>query len=104
MNYQRRKDSFPIGLLAGTAVPVSVYGVLLLIYDLLDSSGMISDVGFAEDFRTRTLMLFSICANLVLLSYFRKRNMDNAMRGVVFPTLVFVILWFIFYGRHILHL
>ncbi len=104
MNYKRRKDSFLIGLLAGTAVPITAYGILLFLYDLLDSSDIISDVGFAEDFRTRTLMLFSICANLALLSYFRKRNMDHSMRGVVFPTLLFVILWFIFYGRHILHL
>lgn len=104
MTYPRRKDRFLTGLLAGALAPIAAYGILLFMYDLLDQSGIISDIGFADDFRTRTLMLFAICANLLLLNYFQKKHMDHAMRGVVFPTLFFVILWFVLYGRHILNL
>ncbi len=101
---ERKKDSFLIGLAAGICIPVASYGVLLFLYDMLDKSEIISDIGFAEDFRTRTLLLFAICGNLITLSFFRKRRMDNSMRGVVFPTMIFVALWFIFYGRHMLSL
>lgn len=104
MKNSRKKDKFIIGLLSGAVVPVVAYGILLFIYDYLDKSKIISDIGFAEDFRTRTLMLFSICANLILLNYFRRRYMDNSMRGVIFPTLICMILWFYFYGKDILQL
>jgi hypothetical protein len=100
----RKKDKFWIGLLSGLAVPVVAYGILLFLYDLLEDSKLISDIGFASDFRTRTLMLFAICGNLILLNYFRKGYMDNSMRGVVFPTLLFMVLWFIYYGRNLLNL
>lgn len=103
-NMKKKKDSFLIGLLSATAAPIACYGILLLIYDTLDHSGIISDIGFASDFRTRTLMLFSICANLILMNVFRKRHMDNSMRGVVFPTMIFIAIWFYFYGRNLLDL
>lgn len=102
--FDRRKDLFWIGLIAGTLVPVAAYGILLLIYDGLEEWAVISDIGFAEDFRTRTLILFAICANIFVLNYFRKRYMDNSMRGVVFPTLLFMLGWFYFFGRQIIGL
>ena len=49
-----KKDSVWIGLMVGLILPIVVYLLLLLIYQLMDTMGLFSDVGFAEDFRTRT--------------------------------------------------
>jgi len=38
------------------------------------------------------------------LQYFYKKYWDNAMRGIVFPTLIFVGLWMYLYGFELLNL
>ena len=66
-----KKDSVWFGIALGLLVPVAVYALLITIYTLLDSMGIFSDVGFAEDFRIRTLALFAVCANLVMMQRFK---------------------------------
>ena len=46
-----QKDSVWLGIGLGILIPAVVYALLLTIYTLLDTMGVFSDVGFAEDFR-----------------------------------------------------
>jgi hypothetical protein len=98
------RDSFMFGFILALIFPVVMYGVLLAIYDGLEDVLLASDLGFAEDFRTRTLMLIAICCNLILFHLYQKWGRDTTMRGMVFPTLLFVVYWFVMYGRHLVGL
>jgi hypothetical protein len=98
------RDSFLLGLVVGTAFPVMVYGILLTLYDWLEIRLLASDVGMSPDFRFRTLMLVAICANLLPFNIYRRWSRDNTMRGMVLPTMGFVVYWFWVYGRHMVGL
>ena len=97
-----KKDSFWLGLGAGLLLPGAIYGVLLIIYQLLESMGTLSDIGFAEDFRLRTLALFSICANLILMSRYRRSYHHETIRGILMASMLLVGIWFWIFGIKIL--
>lgn len=97
----RRYDKLIVGALAGTLVPMLTFAILYIIFDELSQLEIISDAGFSEDFRIRTISLVSIGANVILVRYFQNRYAHNAVRGVVIPTFVFIITW-IFYFSSIL--
>jgi len=94
-----KRDSVWVGLGIGIMVPAAVYGVLLLLYQLLDSMGVLTDVGFADDFRTRTLALVAICANLILMQTFRKKVYQHeTIRGMLIASMILVAVWFWLFG------
>lgn len=97
-------DSFVIGLAIGAVGPVVAYGILLTLYDFLEAQLIVSDVGFAPGFRTRTLMLISICTTLIPFHIYYRWRADNTMRGMVLPTVIYVCAWFYIYGRHLIGL
>ena len=96
------KDSVWRGIAFGLLAPVIAYGVLLTIYTLLDAMGIFSDIGFAEDFRTRTLALFSICANLIFMQRYRKSYQNETIRGILVASMFIVLIWFLFFGIKII--
>jgi len=104
MNSFFKRDSVWTGLVIGIILPVLVYAVLFLLYSFLDSIGVFSDIGFAEDFRTRTLGLISICSNLILMQTFRKSYRNETIRGILIGSMILVIIWFFKFGIKILHL
>lgn len=95
------RDSFLLGLGLALAFPVMMYGILLALYDALEANLLASHIGFAEDFRDRTLSLVAICFNLLLFHLYQRWGRDNTLRGMVLPTLVYVVYWFWQYGRHL---
>ena len=98
-----KKDSVWVGLAVGVILPLCVYGILLLLYQFLDAIGVLSDVGFAEDFRTRTLALVAICANIIMMQTFRKRHFQHeTIRGVLVASMVLVGIWFWLFGYKML--
>ena len=97
-----KRDSFWLGLGAGLLVPAIAYAFLLTLYQLLDSMGVLSDIGFAEDFRLRTLALFSICADLILMQRFRRSYQHETIRGILMASMLLVGIWFWVFGLKIL--
>lgn len=97
-----QKDSILLGLLIGLVVPFIGYALVLEIYDQLTSSGILSADDFSETFRKRTTLLLSICLNLIPLSYFSRKFAYDSMRGIVFPTVLYVAIWFFYYGKAML--
>jgi hypothetical protein len=102
MKWEWKKDSVWTGIALGFVVPMITYGLLFLIYSFMDSIGVFSDVGFAEDFRTRTLGLISICANLVLMQRYRKSYRNETIRGILISSMLWVAVWFFIFGIKIL--
>ena len=99
-----KKDSVWLGIGIGLLVPAAIYALLITIYTLLDTMGVFSDVGFAEDFRIRTLALFSICGNLVMMQRFRNSYRHETMRGVLIASMILVMIWFFIFGIKIIRL
>jgi len=93
------KNSLFTGLVIGAIVPVLGYIVIEFIFGLLTQVGLMEYVtGTGSSRRMRTLALLGICSNLIPLSIFKKYKWDNTMRGIVFPTLIYVAFWLYQYG------
>lgn len=103
MNSFFKRDSVWTGMVIGIILPVAVYGVLFFLYAFLDSVGVFSDIGFAEDFRTRTLGLISICSNVILMQTIRKSYRNETIRGILIASMILVTIWFFKFGVKLLH-
>jgi uncharacterized protein YybS (DUF2232 family) len=98
-----KKDSVWFGLIIGLIIPAIVYAILLLLYHFLDTVGVFSNTGFAEDFRTRTLALISICSNLIIMQTYRKMHRNHeTIRGVLIASMILVVIWFFKFGMKML--
>jgi len=87
-------DSLIIGIAAGAIVPVLGFFAIQFVFEQLSSYGLMDSGGIGYySKRFRSLSLFALCCNLIPSNIFRKRKMDNAMRGVVFPTLIYAAFW-----------
>ncbi len=98
MILSNKYDRVITGILIGICVPFASYGILLVIYDQLDHWGVFNPLGMSSNFRERTIALLALICNIIPLHLFNKYFFLNAMRGIVFPTLIYVILWMYFYG------
>jgi hypothetical protein len=107
MNIHRRnrgildRNNFWFGIALGLCLPIVSYGILLTIVDFADEQLLPPDVFISAGFRDRTLSVIAICSNLIPFHLYQKRYAYNTMRGMVFPTVLFVGIWFWVYGRQI---
>ncbi len=93
-----REDGVLIGIITGILVPVLAYGLLTLLFTLLTQVGIMDPTGFSESWRLRTIALLAICANLVPFQMHKGWHNDQSMRGLIFPTILFVAIW-VFYFK-----
>lgn len=88
------KNSVFTGLVIGAMVPVLGYIFVEFLFGLLAQMGLMEYVtGGGVSRRMRTLALLGICFNLIPFNICRKRKWDDTMRGIVFPTLLYVGFW-----------
>ena len=102
MEIREKYDRLYIGILVGLLIPFTAYGILLSLYDKLDALDLLHPEGFTATFRERTVALLAIVANVIPMHFFNRRFMLSSMRGLIFPTLLYVILWMYFYGLGLL--
>lgn len=95
------RNSIPIGLIIGFLLPTLGYLLLIAVFMGLDALELTNNLGFSENFRTRTLGIVAICLNIFPLNFFQKRRATQSMRGVVIATSVFVIAWLAVYGKSV---
>ncbi len=96
------KDSIIIGIIVGLVLPFVGFALLLEVYDQLANNGIISDIGLSEDFRKRTIALLALCLNLIPFIIYNRKWFYNTMRGIVFPTVLYAALWFIYFGSKLI--
>lgn len=88
------KNTIVIGLAAGAIIPVLGFVVIEFIFETLSNFGLMDSGGIGYySKRFRSLALFAICCNLIPLNYFKRQRWDQAMKGVVFPTLIYAGFW-----------
>ena len=98
-----QRDSVWLGIALGLLIPAISYAILLTLYTLLDTMGIFSDFGFADDFRIRTLALFAICSNLIMVQRYRKSYKNETIRGVMVASMILVTIWFFVFGLKIMN-
>jgi hypothetical protein len=93
-----QKNHIVAGIIAGLIIPFVGYALLLLIFEQLESLGIVNPEGMAPNFRNRTSALVAIVLNVFPMNFYRKKLFYESMRGVVFPTVLYVILWIILFA------
>ncbi len=99
---QQNYDKVIVGIAAGLVCPIFWYLIWMSLFSGMESMGWIAPGTVGEDFRQRTSALVAICLNILPLQIFKNRYMDQAMRGVVFPTVLLVAVWLYFFGSSVL--
>lgn len=93
------RDSLPIGILLGAVTPILGYLIIDFIVKILVKNGLIAALsGSVHDSRMRTILLIAIVCNLLPFNIAKNRRWDRTMRGIVFPTLVYVGYWMYMYA------
>ncbi len=95
------RNSVLFGFVVGAIVPVLGYVVIEAIFDVLTQAGIMGQPGAGAWRRDRTLALLALCTNLIPFNIFKRNRWDDSMRGVVFPTLIYVAFWMWQFGRHL---
>ena len=92
------KNHILLGIILGICAPVVGYALFIMLFEFLTSIGLLDEVsGTGMDQRTRTMMLLGICANIVPFEIYRKKRFEDTMRGLVFPTIIYVGIWVFLY-------
>jgi len=91
------RNALWVGVLVGLLVPFVGFALLLMIYEQLEAIGLIKPGGFSTDFRQRTTAIVAICLNLWPLNIYQKKRYTDSMRGIVLPTGLYIMAWFIYY-------
>lgn len=88
------KNSFIVGFALGCIVPVAGYVFVDFIFSIFTDMGWIDAVSPASAGRRfRTIALIAICSNLIPFNIAKNKRWDDTMRGIVFPTLIYVAAW-----------
>lgn len=95
-----QKDSILTGFLLGAITPVFGYLIISGLFDVLTQFGLMEEVSMSTAGRRyRTMLLLSICTSLIPFQLAKRNRWDNTLRGIVFPTIVYVGFWvYKFYG------
>ena len=87
----RRNDLF-FGIGLGIFLPMLIF---FLMFGITDFAHL--------PFKTRSLSLIAICANLLLLRFYRKLRVLQTSNGVIYATFFLAIVWIIWFYDEIAH-
>jgi hypothetical protein len=95
-------NSILAGILLGLIIPFVGYAVLLELNDYLAANPIPLGNNVFDGFSQRLLAIMAICLNLLPFRYFRTNRYDEGLRGVVFPTVLYVGVWMVYFGSKLL--
>ena len=91
-------NSILAGIAVGLILPFVGYAIFLEINDYLATSPIPLGNNVFDGFSQRLLGILAICLNLLPFNYFRKNRYDEGLRGIVFPTVLYVGCWMFYFG------
>jgi len=92
------KDSKLLGFVFGAIIPVLGFMGIDALFDFLASQGLMANTsGEGVSRRMRTVALLAICTNLFAFQWAKRKHYDDTMRGIVFPTIIYVAYWIYFF-------
>ncbi len=95
------KNSLIMGFVIGAIVPVLGFYLIEILFNLATDMGWMAEVSMSTGARRfRTMALLAICTNLIPFNITKSKKMDETMRGIAFPTLIYVGAWiYTFYDQ-----
>jgi hypothetical protein len=98
------KDSLLTGFVIGAIVPVIGYFLFENLFEFLSAKGVLAEaIGESLMRRVRTIELIAICSNIIPFEIGRRKHLDDTLRGIVFPTLIYVGFWIYKYYYILFH-
>ncbi|BDS09719.1 hypothetical protein [Aureispira anguillae] len=95
------KNTFTNGLILGILIPLLAYPVIYLFdYSLInsDSVNITGNNSFLwTGFKKSTLLLMAFCCNLIPTYFANKRYMEEFIRGIMVPTVIYCFIWFFYF-------
>ncbi len=89
-----QNNTVVMGLLIGAVVPIIGFIIVDGVFSLLEMSGLMAEATSSGlDRRERTTTLLAICCNLIPFQHAKKRRWDKIMKGIMFPTFIYVGGW-----------
>ena len=96
MEYNKRQDSLLNGIIAGVAVPIISFFVVMGIGKLLAAFFISNWSGFS----LRFLCIIAIVSNLIPFQIFMRQYRNASMRGTVVVTMVLLITFLLYFWRY----
>jgi len=95
------KNKFTNGLIFGIIIPLIAFPIIYLFdYSLIHSKSVsvTSNASFLwTGFKMSTLFLIAFCFNLIPTFVANKRYMEEFIRGIMVPTVIYCFIWFFYF-------
>jgi hypothetical protein len=95
------KNKFTPGLIMGIIIPIVLGFILVYLDHALTHSKSVNITGNSQmlfsGFKKSTIFLIAICGNLIPTFFANKKLMDEFIRGIMLPTMIFALIWFFYF-------
>lgn len=95
------KNKFINGFVIGVLIPLVAYPIIYLFDQSLINSDSVNITGndhfLWTGFKTSTLVLMAFCFNLIPTFFANKRYMEEFIRGIMVPTVIYCFIWFFYF-------
>lgn len=95
------KNKFSNGLIFGIIIPLIAFPIIYLFdYALINSDSVqvtSNDSFLWTGFKMSTLILMAFCVNLIPTFVANKRYMEEFIRGIMVPTVIYCFIWFFYF-------
>lgn len=95
------KNKFTNGLIIGIIIPLIAFPIIYLFdYSLINSTSVkvtSNDSFLWAGFKMSTLVLMAFCFNLIPTYVANKRYMEEFIRGIMVPTVIYCFIWFFYF-------
>lgn len=100
------KNETWLGLLIGALLPIVGFGTMIYFNDMLLNMKIAIRGGDIFSMDEKTLYVLGVCYNLIPFSIYRRKRFDLTMTAIIWPTLIYVglfFVWYILYPEFTLH-
>ena len=95
------KNKFIYGLITGISLPLLAFALLWVFdyslvrgdSDLVTGNSQLMWTGFKKS----TLVLMALCSNLIPTYFANQKRMDEYIRGIMIPTVIYSFIWFFYF-------
>lgn len=95
------KNKFINGFITGILLPLIAFVFISYLDEALVNSDSVSVTGNDKflwtGFKESTLVLMAFCFNLIPTYVANKRYMEEFIRGIMVPTVIYCFIWFFYY-------
>ncbi len=98
------KNKFPFGLAFGALLPLICYPLIAYLDHLITAKDLINKITGNSNiiwggFKLSTLILLTICTNLIPTILANRKRLDEFVRGIMIPTVVYCFIWFFYFWK-----